>query len=656
MVKGLRGINNAICDVDHYPMRTALITSLLFSFALAARAATTVGDNFNDNSKDPTKWGTDTISVGRFSEQDGQLEFWVEPTISTPLTGASSRPWILNQLPYDLDWSVELEPEIACSCNSVGDALAGGLLLQSVGNPAYHLVLVNQDRKTGIFTGASETIATLFSGSVTNGSVTTARPLATMIRLEFNSTTKVIRALHAQITALPPTNLVFSVVGTFGVAGGGGANGNGAWGMTSGNKFAIAVIGIAEHQAGTALTESDFFSITINTPPNNAPTASNDVYATTQDTSLHIPASGVLANDFDPEGAALAAGIVTNPAHSVSFTLNPNGSFNYTPTLGFAGIDQFTYVANDGTNTSRPATVNLAVAATTSTGDLVNVQFDATPLGVDPVRLTFSNVGVGGSTSVTPIDPTQAGTVSGSFVLLSNLVFEVATTANITAPIDLCFSLTGPIASNVFAVIRILHNEGGMLVDRTTTSEFSTQTICAQVSSLSPFALALHPPPHDLAVTALTAPKKVTLKSGVAPKPSKISVTIQNLGPTSEVISNVDVLTQLVQVNIESLGACAAPVATLVVPKKFPITLKAKSKLSLSYSATLGCSNDDATGVGHEDYRYTVTIDRTVLDGLPDTNATNDACPRAPKGTDKNGCGGKGGADVLTDMVMKSHH
>src|SRR5213076_3364781 len=68
-------------------------------------------------------------------------------------------------------------------------------------------------------------------------------------------------------------------------------------------------------------------SITI-TGVNDAPVAVNDSYTTTEDTTLTIAASGVLANDSDVDGDSLSAALVSPPTHG-SLTLNTNGSFSY---------------------------------------------------------------------------------------------------------------------------------------------------------------------------------------------------------------------------------------------------------------------------------------------------------------------------------------
>jgi hypothetical protein len=60
--------------------------------------------------------------------------------------------------------------------------------------------------------------------------------------------------------------------------------------------------------------------------------------------------------DWDP----LTAVVVSEPAHG-SLTLNPDGSFTYTPASKFLGIDAFTYQVTDGTQASAPEMVALTV-------------------------------------------------------------------------------------------------------------------------------------------------------------------------------------------------------------------------------------------------------------------------------------------------------
>ena len=91
--------------------------------------------------------------------------------------------------------------------------------------------------------------------------------------------------------------------------------------------------------------------------------ATNDGFSTTVNTPLNVAASGVLANDTDPQTLSLTAILVSGPSNG-SLTLNANGSFTYTPNANYFGADSFTYQANDGlANLSLIATVSLIISA-----------------------------------------------------------------------------------------------------------------------------------------------------------------------------------------------------------------------------------------------------------------------------------------------------
>lgn len=91
------------------------------------------------------------------------------------------------------------------------------------------------------------------------------------------------------------------------------------------------------------------------------PAASDDGHSVDEDTALAVPAPGVLKNDSDPDGAPLAAVLVSEPSHG-TLTLNPDGSFSYEPGANFNGVDRFTYKASDaGGAESNTATVTVTV-------------------------------------------------------------------------------------------------------------------------------------------------------------------------------------------------------------------------------------------------------------------------------------------------------
>jgi hypothetical protein len=113
--------------------------------------------------------------------------------------------------------------------------------------------------------------------------------------------------------------------------------------------------------------QSNIATVTITVGPvNDPPLAVSDAYSVNEDTTLNVnAASGVLANDTDPDGPfPLTAQLVTGPASGSLVTFNANGSFTYTPNPNFNGQDTFTYIARDGEGlASQPATVTITVNA-----------------------------------------------------------------------------------------------------------------------------------------------------------------------------------------------------------------------------------------------------------------------------------------------------
>lgn len=99
------------------------------------------------------------------------------------------------------------------------------------------------------------------------------------------------------------------------------------------------------------------------TRANSPPLAHNDAYTLQQNALFAFPAPGVLANDSDADGNALAAVKVSDPAHG-KLTLNADGSFFYQPALKYVGTDSFRYRATDGLANSATATVTFTIVST----------------------------------------------------------------------------------------------------------------------------------------------------------------------------------------------------------------------------------------------------------------------------------------------------
>ncbi|MDO8963388.1 MAG: Ig-like domain-containing protein, partial [Coriobacteriia bacterium] len=90
------------------------------------------------------------------------------------------------------------------------------------------------------------------------------------------------------------------------------------------------------------LAYSDPATVTITVAVNTAPVGVPDSFSTAEDTPLSVPLPGVLANDIDAEGHPLRAVMVAEPQHG-TFSIAPDGSFDYTPEPDFNGVDSFVY-------------------------------------------------------------------------------------------------------------------------------------------------------------------------------------------------------------------------------------------------------------------------------------------------------------------------
>ncbi len=102
-------------------------------------------------------------------------------------------------------------------------------------------------------------------------------------------------------------------------------------------------------------------------PANISPTATNDTFTVSANTVLTVAAAtGVLANDSDPNGDVLTASIVEQASRG-SVALAADGAFTYTPDTDYEGVDTFTYRASDGTSSSSLATVSITVTNSSPT-------------------------------------------------------------------------------------------------------------------------------------------------------------------------------------------------------------------------------------------------------------------------------------------------
>ena len=129
-------------------------------------------------------------------------------------------------------------------------------------------------------------------------------------------------------------------------------------GLSLGTKYYARAFAISSK--GTAYGNT--ISFTTPSVANTAPSAVADNFSCQRGGSF---SGNVMSNDFDDDGNAMTAIIVTAPSYnSGAFTLNANGSFTYTSNGSSAPADFFSYYLTDGISNS--ATVGVSIALYTA--------------------------------------------------------------------------------------------------------------------------------------------------------------------------------------------------------------------------------------------------------------------------------------------------
>jgi uncharacterized protein YhjY with autotransporter beta-barrel domain len=144
---------------------------------------------------------------------------------------------------------------------------------------------------------------------------------------------------------------------------------------------------------------------------NQPPVASDDSYTTSEGTPINFDP---LANDSDPDGDTLTIEALTGGASNGTVVPQSDGSFTYTPNVGFVGTDfLFNYFVTDGRGGTAQASVSVTV-----------VQGNAPPNAVDDAATTEIDTAVlvdvlandsdpnGDALSIATAGPAANGTVT----------------------------------------------------------------------------------------------------------------------------------------------------------------------------------------------------------------------------------------------------
>jgi carboxypeptidase family protein len=129
----------------------------------------------------------------------------------------------------------------------------------------------------------------------------------------------------------------------------------------------------------------------------------------------------------------------------------------------------------------------------------------AVTVGTDTTSIQFSQVTVGGATTINPITPIYADgqTPSGYTTIAgTGVAFDISTTASYAQPVTICLTAPAEHANNLNFLF-IAHHENGRLVVKPTTRNGLTRKLCAQVNSLSPFVILQFVDPSKPQITGV---------------------------------------------------------------------------------------------------------------------------------------------------------
>ena len=218
--------------------RALALCALLFPAVLLGDGS----DNFNDNAKDTSKWGTDDVSGnGVLTEAGQQLRYTCNNG-----TGEDhvDRPWTATRFPFNADWEVQVDcfnnssPVAPLQVNSMGLLLGSPLS----GGTELYLELYNSalgagsTERTGFFTEMIVNEAPSASEDSGEQSITTGA-----IRLSWNSKAQVLTCSYDT----DPTNgYQWTTLTTYGLAGSGGTH-NANWGLAATDQFFLDLYGFS---------------------------------------------------------------------------------------------------------------------------------------------------------------------------------------------------------------------------------------------------------------------------------------------------------------------------------------------------------------------------------------------------------------------------
>lgn len=202
-------------------------------------------------------------------------------------------------------------------------------------------------------------------------------------------------------------------------------------------------------------------NITIN-PVNDAPVAADDSFVTNEDSILNgnvlVNNGGGVDSDIDGDILSVVSGIFATMQGGI-IELQSDGSFSYTPTANFNGLDSFDYTIQDGHGGVDTGTVSITVNAV---NDTPVAQDDSFSVNEDAIlsRNVLADNGNGVDSDVENGNLTVAATTlitaaGGTVVLLANGDFTYAPAENFNGTDSFTYSVSDPDGAQDTATVNI---------------------------------------------------------------------------------------------------------------------------------------------------------------------------------------------------------
>lgn len=286
-------------------------------------------------------------------------------------------------------------------------------------------------------------------------------------------------------------------------------NANGGFTYTP-NQDVVNITDQFTYRATNGTAESSTATVTLNIVEDDGgggettPVATNDTYSGTVGTSLTVDAaSGVLANDTDPNDLDLSATKTSDPING-TVTLNADGSFTYTPNSNtFVGTDVFRYVANNGTEDSNEATVTINYAS--GNAPIANADSYTTPVDTNlVVTAAFGVLANDTSPTGSPLSATKtADPTNGTVLFNTDGSFTYTPTTGFTGTDTFTYTATdGTETSQVATVTITVGDTAGGDVPVANADSYTTAPDTALTVTSTQGVLANDTSPSGEALTA----------------------------------------------------------------------------------------------------------------------------------------------------------